>query len=562
MSSSSSPDSSGSLAFGGMSKATHSSHEQAAYKAKLRSSLKYTLGESLVPELGMVKKGKVRDIYLTEKYVYMIASDRVSAFDCMLSNLIPYKGEILNRISSWAFEQTKDIVPNALILSSTDTTQKTPPGTPTEVAADYLIDPNVLVQRRLKPLMVECIVRGYLWGSMAVSYEKGEREICGQKVPYGLLRYQKLAEPLFTPTTKAPDGEHDSNITMGEMSLILKEDGGGQLAEKLKGFSLKLYERGSALARQRGLLLLDTKYEFGVDENGQVMVMDEVNTPDSSRLCDECEYERKYKQIEHEMHKQEKKYQSVSELLRERSDLKVKEFSKQYVRDILIDQGFDPEHMTKSTLTEEQVVECAYRYICVYERITGETFRFPSHVLSPAKRLLSNLAQLNFIKGCAVVIMAGSDSDAEHVNKIQTNLTALQIPSFVRICSAHKQCGKLESLLSYYNCSIEPLVIVAVAGGTDALSGSASFSSVFPVVSCPPDGINMSCLHNPPQSSNAFIMRPDNVAKFALQVFSTVNDEYREQCLASIATKVDKLNKADKQFSSKPSPTASATAKS
>jgi len=489
------------------------------YKALIKQNMGTVLGEGVIPELGQVKKGKVRDIYFSGGNVIMVASDRVSAFDYQIPNLIPYKGAVLNAITKFAFDNTKDIIQNAVVADE--------------------VDPNVVVQKALKNCGVECIVRGYMWGSMAGLYEKGERTICGLQVPDGLNRFQKFDVPLFTPTTKAEMGAHDENMTMAEVEALV----GKPLAAKLKEVSLRLYQRGAELAAKQGLMFIDTKYEFGTDEAGNLYVIDEINTPDSSRLCDISEWETKYPQIAAEM--RTGKYKNVTEVLAANPHLKIKEYSKQYVRDLLLEAGFKP-GKTVPTLTEEQVIESSYRYIQVYERLTGLKWQFAGTPLPAPQRLMANLQRCGIAKGACVVIMAGSDSDMPHLEKIQSNLNKYFVPSHIRICSAHKQPTKLEEALNYYNRSIQPLLIVGCAGGTDALSGTASFHSVFPVVSCPPDGWNESCLKNPPGSSNAFCLRPDNVAKFACQTFSHVNPMFKNILLSSNEEKVLKLVKADK----------------
>merc|ERR1719183_1484049 len=214
--------------------------DEQAMKAQIREHLALTLPECLIPELGEQKKGKVRDIYFSGENVVMMTNDRVSAFDFILPNLIPFKGAVLNGISEYMFNKTKDIVPNALVSN---------------------VDPSVVVQKKMKNLNVELIVRGYLWGSMAAAYEKGDRTFCGLSVPDGLNRFQKFETPLFTPTTKAEVG-HDENMTMEEVEKLLGKD----LAHQARDAALKLYARGSELMRARGLILIDTKYEFGLDE--------------------------------------------------------------------------------------------------------------------------------------------------------------------------------------------------------------------------------------------------------------------------------------------------------
>merc|ERR1712066_696050 len=233
------------------------------------------------------------------------------------------------------------------------------------------VDSSVVVQKKMKNLNVELIVRGYLWGSMAAAYEKGDRTFCGLSVQNGLNRFQKFETPLFTPTTKAEVG-HDENMTMAEVEKFVGKD----MAQRAKDIAMKLYQRGSELMRKRGLILIDTKYEFGLDEAGVLHVIDEVNTPDSSRLCTVEEWESKYPKIAAEM--ASGKYKNVTEVLKARPELKLKEFSKQYVRDALLEMGFDPvKDKAAPKLSDEQVVECAYRYISIYEQITGNTFQFP-----------------------------------------------------------------------------------------------------------------------------------------------------------------------------------------
>merc|ERR1719271_164302 len=358
-------------------------------------------------------------------------------------------GQVLNMISEWTFNQTRDIVPNALVEN---------------------VDASVVVQKKMRNLNVEFIIRGYLWGSMAAAYEKGDREFCGLKVEDGLNRFQKFDAPLFTPTTKAEVG-HDENMTMEEVEKLI----GKEMAEKAREASLKLFERGTEIMRKRGLILIDTKYEFGLDEAGKLHVIDEVNTPDSSRLCDVEEWETKWPKIAEAM--ATGKHANVTELLKAQPELKIKEFSKQYVRDGLI-------------------------------------------------------------RGCNAVIMAGSDSDMPHLETLKKELAKFKIPSQIRICSAHKQPTQLQAVLSQYNKSIEPILIVGCAGGTDALSGTASYLSRWPVVSCPPDGMNQSCLTNPPGSSNAFIVKPANVARFAAQVFSHVSPEVAAAMEAGTVEKI------------------------
>jgi len=462
--------------------------DEAAVKAKIRQYLDLTLPECYVPELGEQKQGKVRSIYFSGENVVMVTNDRVSAFDYILPNLIPFKGQVLNMISEWAFSQTKDIIPNALIEN---------------------VDASVVVQKKMKNLNVELIVRGYLWGSMAAAYEKGDRVFCGLKLPEGLIRFQKLDQPIFTPTTKAEVG-HDENMTMEDMEKLL----GKELAKKAMDAAMKLFQRGSELMKKRGLILLDTKYEFGLDDKGVIHVIDEVNTPDSSRMCTIEEYESKYPKIAAEMKKGE--YKNVTELMKAKPDLKMKEFSKQYVRDALLDLGFDPtKDKSAPKLSDEQVVECAFRYMKIYETVTGNSFEFPAK-MAPEKRIIANLQKAGMIQGCLAIIVDADKSQAESIKK---ELSSFKIPSQqVTFPTDADAAGKL---VAEYNKSTEPLLLIQCS---DAASAALS-SSLFPVISCPSNGM---------KSSSSLICSPENVGRLAAQMFAHSSQEVRKLLEASI----------------------------
>merc|ERR1711920_278986 len=241
-------------------------------------------------------------------------------------------------------------------------------------------------------------------------------------------------------------------------------------------------------------------------------------------------------------------HKNVTELLKAKPELKLKEFSKQYVRDALLEMGFDPTKDKKAPkLSEDQVVECSYRYISIYEQVTGNTFEFPAK-MQPAKRIIMNLQRAGMLVGGFVLIAAGSDSDMPHLETLKKELAKFKIPSQIRICSAHKQPGRLEALIGEFNKSTEPIMMVGCAGGTDALSGTASYLARFPVVSCPPDGMNNTCLTNPPGSSNGYIMKPANIGKFAAQFFAQQCPQVSAALDASIAEKIRKLEQADEQL--------------
>lgn len=278
-------------------------------------------------------RGKVRDIYDTGDNLLMVATDRISAFDYILPDEIPFKGEILNRISEFWFKKFADIVPNHLV--SIDTADF-----PAEYAeyADYLAGRSMLV-KKAEPIMVECIVRGYLTGSGKKTYDE-DGTVCGIKLPEGLVEASKLPEPLFTPSTKAAIGDHDENISYERCVELVGED----IASQLRDLSLKIYTAAAEYAATRGIIIADTKFEFGVID-GKVTLIDECLTPDSSRFWPADTYE-------------EGKVQPS--------------YDKQYVRNWLKanwDMTGDAPH-----LPAEVIEGTSARYREAYEIITGEKF--------------------------------------------------------------------------------------------------------------------------------------------------------------------------------------------
>lgn len=278
-------------------------------------------------------RGKVRDIYDTGDNLLMVATDRISAFDYILPDEIPFKGEILNRISEFWFKKFADIVPNHLV--SIDTADF-----PAEYAeyADYLAGRSMLV-KKAEPIMVECIVRGYLTGSGKKTYDE-DGTVCGIKLPEGLVEASKLPEPLFTPSTKAAIGDHDENISYERCVELVGED----IASQLRDLSLKIYTAAAEYAATRGIIIADTKFEFGIID-GKVTLIDECLTPDSSRFWPADTYE-------------EGKVQPS--------------YDKQYVRNWLKanwDMTGDAPH-----LPAEVIEGTSARYREAYEIIAGEKF--------------------------------------------------------------------------------------------------------------------------------------------------------------------------------------------
>lgn len=224
-------------------------------------------------ELGPVRRGKVRDVYELDSTLLIVSTDRISAFDVILPNGIPQKGFVLNQLSRFWFERTADIIPNHLI--TTDVNQFP------DICLPYrdILDGRSMLVRKARPLPVECIVRGYISGSGWKEYQK-TGTVSGILLPKGLVESSKLGHPLFTPSTKAEIGEHDENITFDRMRDMI----GAELAERVRDISIKLYQRASEIALSKGVIIADTKFEFGTDEGGRLILIDEALTPDSSRF--------------------------------------------------------------------------------------------------------------------------------------------------------------------------------------------------------------------------------------------------------------------------------------
>lgn len=298
-----------------------------------------------------VYKGKVREVYALENdLLVMIATDRLSAFDVVMPRGIPYKGQILNQIATKMMEATKDIVPNWLTATP---------------------DPNVAIGQACKPFKVEMVIRGYMSGHAAREYKAGKRILCGVSIPEGLKENDAFPAPIITPATKAEMGDHDEDISRKDIlarGIVFKDD-----YEVLEKYTYALFERGTALAAQRGLILVDTKYEFGKTASGEIVLIDEIHTPDSSRYFYADGYEE-----------------------RQASGEAQKQLSKEFVRQWLISHNFQGlEGQTLPEMSDDYIVSVSERYIELYENITGETF-----VKAPVENIQTRIEQkvLDFLK--------------------------------------------------------------------------------------------------------------------------------------------------------------------
>jgi len=298
-----------------------------------------------------VYHGKVRDVYnIDDELLVMVASDRISAFDIVLPRAIPYKGQVLNQIASIFLDATTDIVPNWKVASP---------------------DPMVTIGHYCKPFPVEMIIRGYLTGSSWRTYKSGARAICGVPVADGLKEHERFPEPIVTPTTKASEG-HDEDISEEEIikqGIVSVED-----YAKLKEYTIKLFERGTEIAAEKGLILVDTKYEFG-KVGDQIYLIDEIHTPDSSRYFYADEYEERFAKGEPQ-----------------------KQLSKEFVREWLMENGFQgKEGQQMPEMTDDYVNSVSERYIELYEQVTGKKFnKVPTEsVLSRIEKNIKNFLKDN-----------------------------------------------------------------------------------------------------------------------------------------------------------------------
>lgn len=294
--------------------------------------------------------GKVREVYhIKDDILIMVATDRLSAFDVVLPKGIPYKGQILNQLATKMLRETEDIVPNWLLSSP---------------------DPNVSIGKSCEPFKIEMVIRGYLAGHAARIYKSGSRELCGESLPEGIKENDKLPTPIITPATKAEKG-HDEDISREE---IINQ---GIVSEKdyilLEKYTYQLYERGTKIAKKQGLILVDTKYEFGKTNRGEIVLIDEIHTPDSSRYFYESGYNERQKHGKAQ-----------------------KQLSKEFVRQWLISEGFQGLSGQNPPVMDDKIVtSISERYIEIYEKITGQKFiKAPINKIS--ERIQNNIS--SFLK--------------------------------------------------------------------------------------------------------------------------------------------------------------------
>ncbi len=447
------------------------------------------------PQLQKIHEGKVRDSFRVDASTRMIVvTDRISAFDLKMKTPIPDKGQVLNRLATWWFEATQDIVGNHVLS---------------------MFDPNVTLVKEAKPIRVEMIVRGYLSGSVWRGYQQGRREFSGTKVPDGLTNNARLPQPIVTPTTKS---ESDEEITPD--GIVASGLATRDMYRQMEQISLALFERGTKVLAEKGLILADTKYEFGLID-GELVLIDEIHTPDSSRFWEQQRYD-------------------------ENPD-KVPQLDKEFVRQWLMANRDKVTGEYPRILPPDVVEETARRYREIFQRITGWPVITPDDIYA---RVYASLVRKGLIKEGYVAVIMGSPSDMDHCRKIAEQVERYGVKAELRVVSAHKNGERLEGIAAEYNHSIEPGAVVAVAGESNGLGGALAANLNIPVINCPPfkDRVDMmvnlnSSLMMPSKVPAATVVRPDCAALIAVRALNLRS--LRERMNEEIRQMKDDLRKAD-----------------
>ena len=446
------------------------------------------------PQLERIHRGKVRDSFRIDRNRRLVIStDRLSAFDRVLATPIPGKGAILNSLSAFWFEQTRDIVPNHFV----------------RIAAD-----RAMVVEEATPIRVEMIVRAFLAGSAWRAYRSGRRTLSGVDLPDGLERNARFREPIVTPTTKEA---HDTEIAAQDIvraGLATKD-----AYRRMETAALALFARGTELLRARGLLLVDTKYEFGLRDD-EVILIDEVHTPDSSRFWNQEAYERDPQSVE--------------------------AWDKEYVRRWLLEQeegGLSPD-----ALPDEIVEEMQRRYAELYERVTGE--QAPPIPTDATAHTVSQLVAANLMRDACVTVVMGSSADRKHAIEIAGHLEGHDVAVRLRVASAHKSPSYVEALARELSESAEPGAVIAVAGLSNGLGGALAANTNLPVINCPPFVDRTDILLNlgssimMPSSTPAMtVLKPQNAAQAALRCLGLTR--LRRRMSADIEERRTEIRRAD-----------------
>jgi len=449
------------------------------------------------PQLDIIHRGKVRDsIRVDNKSRMIIVTDRISAFNKNLENAIPDKGAVLNKLTNWWFDFTKDIIPNHFIKE---------------------IDPNINLVQEAKPIKLEMIVRAYITGSMWRGYEEGQRVFCGVAVPDGLKKNDPFPTPIITPTTKDKD---DSEIT--EKEIFERKLTSKAVFKKMKETALALFKRGSDHLAEKGIILVDTKYEFGM-LGRKLILIDEIHTPDSSRFWSAADYKK--------------------------NPRKAEQIDKEFVRQWMLKNKVDG--VVPSVLSKKVTEETSRRYKQIYETITGLIFDIP--VGNQKARIYQNLVAHSYIKHGYVAIIQGDDADLDYCKKIETHLKDFQIHTEFRRLSAAYTGQQIIEFSAKLNSSLEPAVVIVVTGRSNSLGSAVAANLNCPVISCPSFSdrsdylinIHSSLQHS---SSAMTVMDPQNAAYSAIKSLNV--PELRSHLSQKIAQRKSDLMRSDETINS------------
>ncbi len=423
------------------------------------------------PQLKKIHSGKVRESFrVDDKSRLIVASDRISSFDFVLNTPVPGKGAVLNSLAAYWFENTRDIIDNHFIRA---------------------VDPQISLVKEAKPIPVEMIVRGYLTGSAWRGYQKGRREVSGVPIPDGMTVNQTFETPIVTPTTKEANDREISPEGLFEEGWVTEP-----IYRKMEAAALALFERGSQMLAEKGIVLVDTKYEFGMIGD-ELILIDEIHTPDSSRFWSKENYEKDAASAE--------------------------QLDKEYVRSYLLNNKVDGEY--RLDLPDEVVAETTRRYEAIFEMITGEKLVAPRYDVRG--RVYQNLVNEELIKDGYIAVVMGSPGDSEHCQKLKDIVESYGVCGEMRVVSAHKNGERLGEVTGDYNESIEPVAVIAVAGRSNGLGGALAANLSVPVFSCPPFSdrtdlmvnINSSLLM-PSYTPGATVVDPKNAGLIALRSLS------------------------------------------
>jgi fusion protein PurCD len=450
-----------------------------------------TLPYFATPQLRLLHRGKVRDSYrIDDSTRLIVVSDRLSAFDSVLDTAVPYKGAVLNGLANFWFEKTAHIIPNHV---------------------KGIVDANAMLVKEAQPIKVEMVVRNYITGSMLRGYQSGQRTFSGVTVPDGLTKHQQFPTPIVTPTTKE---ESDREIT--PENLVSEGWVSQELYDKMAEKALELFKVGSDLLASQGIILVDTKYEFGL-LNGELILIDEIHTPDSSRFWSAADYAQNPEGAE--------------------------QMDKEYVRQWLIANKVDDKY--PRALTPEVTLEATNRYLDIYQRVVGQPLATADETATGgnvANRLVSNLVKAGLMKDAWVSIVVGSPADAAQGQKIRSSFDGYEV--FTQL---HEHSEEIDPMTEVWNRSIEPGVIIAGAGLSDALAARVNV----PVISYPPSKADA----EQPTNSSALtiagaptlrVAHSDNAAQAALRALNM--SRLRERLRHEIAAAKAKPQAADAEL--------------